>query len=132
MKHPSETIETSLTHRLTSFKTIIKFKSNLHIKQEVIDTKQNDHELQIKKESSEIRNLEKEKIHLQNHTKSLEASVQKNKIENHYLQKCLQNSRCAAKKLNKEMNESRVNHEKGPKLIIKNLKSEIKSWKKKP
>ena len=113
-----------------AYETISEFESNLHIKQEVIDTRQNDHELQIRKKLSEISNLEKEKINLQNQTKTLEASVQKHKTENQDLQRCLQKSRCAAKKLNKEMNESRVNHEKEAKLIIKNFKSEIKSWKK--
>ena len=43
------------------------------------------------------------------------------------LQRNLQNSQSAAKRLNKELYQNRINHEKETKLIIKKFKEEIKT-----
>ena len=42
----------------------------------------------------------------------------------------MQSSQSAVKKLNKEFNENRINHEKNIRLTVNDLKSELKSWKK--
>lgn len=113
-----------------SVQTISELESSLRIKQQNIDDKGNHLEVQIEKQSFEVNNLKKEKNQLQNKTGSLEAALQEKETEIHDLQRNLKNSRCATNKLNKEMLANRLNHEKEIKIMIKNSRSEIKTWKK--
>ena len=113
-----------------SVETIRELESSLRIKQENNDYKGNDLEVQIEKKSFEVSNLKEEKDQLEKKTETLEAALQEKETEIHDLQRNLQNSRCATNKLNKELLANRVNHEKETKIMIKNSKSEIKTWKK--
>ena len=72
--------------------------------------------------------LEK-KVH-QDHVTSLQTLIQERDKEVQNLQIRLEKSECVVKRLNKLVNANKMNHEKETKLITKNLKSEIKSWKK--
>ena len=133
-----EMVNSDLQLRLTqsirdgdqAHETIRQLENNLNIKQENIDTKENDLEIQIQKKTSEISNLHDVNKELQKQAKTLETLLLEKKTEIQNLQQSLQNSRCAAKKLNKELNENRHIHEKETKNIVKNFRSEIKAWKK--
>ena len=61
---------------------------------------------------------------------SLQTVIQEQDKEIQNLQSSLEKSECVIKKLNKLVNTNKMNHEKETKLIVKNLKSEMKSWKK--
>ena len=84
----------------------------------------------MRRKKSEIVNLYDENTQLQKQSEILEASLQEHKSEIHDLKKCLQNSKCVVNKLNKELNETRMNHDKETRDIIKKSRSEIKAWKK--
>ena len=79
-------------------------ENKLHIKQEKNESSRNDLEAQIEKNFFDISNLQDEKNQLENKTENLEASIQEHKREIKDLKKSLQNSRCAATKLNEELN----------------------------
>ena len=113
-----------------AYDTIRDLESNLHIKQENVDVKENNLETDIENKSYEISNLCDLNKQLQNQSETLEASWQEHKIEIQDIKKCLQNSRCAENKLNKELNETGMNHDKETRDIIKKSRSEIKAWKK--
>ena len=112
-----------------AYDIIRDLESNLQIKQENIDVKEYNLETEIENKSSEINNLYDVNKQLQNQSETLEVSLQEHKKEIHDLKKCLQNSRCAANKLNKELNETRTNFDKEFRDIIKKSRSEIKAWK---
>ena len=120
-----EIVNSDLQLRLTlsirdcdqAHETIRQLENNLNIKQENIDTKENDLEIQIQKKTSEISNLLDVNKELQKQAKTLETLLLEKKIEIQNLQQSLQNSRCAAKKLNKEVNENRHIHERTQKIL---------------
>ena len=60
----------------------------------------------------------------------LQAFQQQHEGQVQDLQRNLQNSKNAARKLNKELNDEKLKHDKLTKLNVKNFKSEIKSWRK--
>ena len=126
-----EVLVNSLQLRLAeSVETISELECSLRIKQENIDSEGNDLKAEIEKKSFEISNLKEEKNRLQNKSETLEAALKEQETEIHDLQRNLKNSRCATNKLNKELLANRMNHEKETKIMIKNSKSEIKTWKK--
>ena len=109
--------ETKCDH---AYQTIHRLEGEARIKQENIDTKESDLNKaladHLEKKTIEISSLEEEK-------KQLQAKI-------HDIQISLKNSISAATRLKKEVIDNRNNHEKELRLTTKNLKSEIKSWRK--
>ena len=64
------------------------------------------------------------------HVISLQTLIKERDMEIQDLQGSLQKSECAVKRLNKLVYTNKFNHKKEIKLITKNLKNEIKLWKK--
>ena len=101
-----------------AYKTIKKLEVELNIKQENIETSETEKTFvdKLEKKTEEISTLEKENKQLHNKIDDLQIS--------------LQNSKLAATRLNKEVIDNRINQEKKLNFTVKNLKSQIKSWKK--
>ena len=85
---------------------------------------------ELAKKSKEIICLQDQNKALQDQTVALKGSLHEYSIQVKDLQRSLQHSRNATNKLNKELNENRINYEKEKKLLTKTFKSEIKSWSK--
>ena len=106
---------------------ITELEIKLKIKEESVETKDNDLKNELMKKTCEINILSAEKMQLQQRFQSL---IEEHETETQNLQKSLKTANCVVAKLNKNLIESKVSHEDEKKRIIKNFKSEIKSWKK--
>ena len=71
-----------------------------------------------------------EKKQLREQLHHVEVLMKEHDAEIQNLQKSLKTSNCAASNLNKKLVEMKVKHEDEIKMITKNFKSEIKTWKK--
>ena len=127
-------LKKSLSDCEQAYEAIENLENKLMIKTEKIETEQADLEdsfkHQLEKKTKEISNLYKEKKLHQDKETSLKTLIQEGDKEIQNLQRRLQISECAVTRLNKAVNTNKLNHEKETKLITKNLKNEIKSWKK--
>ena len=120
----------SVSEREQAYTTITELKNKLKIKQEIVGTKENDLKNKLEKKTCEISilNDEKKQLQYQLHKKQALIMERDSKIQN--LQQSLKTSNCTVSTLNKKLVEIRVTHEDEKKLVSKNFKSEIKSWKK--
>ena len=112
-------LEESQTECEQAHDIIQKLENELNIKQEVKKSKSaNEKALNnwLEEQTLEINILKEEKLQFENQIVDLQTR--------------LQSSQSAVKKLNKEVNENRINHEKNIRLTVNDLKSELKSWKK--
>ena len=128
-----EIIIDKLNWRLKAYEEKEMFEKK--VKMEKIETDQADlveesHKHHLEQKSKEISILHDEKKVQDEHVISLQTLIKERDMEIQDLQGSLQKSECAVKRLNKLVNTNEFNHEKEIKLITKNLKNEIKLWKK--
>ena len=120
----------SVTECERAYDTITGLEIKLKIKQESEETKENDLKIQLEKKTCEIGILCTEKKQLHDQLNRMEVLMKDRDAEIQNLQKSLKASKCAASNLNKKLVEIKVKHEDEIKMITKNFKSEIKTWKK--
>ena len=127
-------LEESVSDCQRAHSTIQRLEKELFIKTEKSESCEmglkNSYDHELEKKCQEINFLQEQNHSLQDQKASLQALQQQHEGQVQDLQRNLQNSKNAARKLNKELNDEKLKHDKLTKLNVKNFKSEIKSWRK--
>ena len=110
--------------------TLAGLENKLKIKQESEESNENDLENHLEKKIAEVSLLSDEKQQLREKLDHMQTLINSRDAEIHNLKQNLKTSNCAVSKLNKKLVETKATHEDEKKQMTKNLKSQLKSWKK--
>ena len=127
-------LEKSISDNQKAYDTIQRLENEIFIKKEQSDANDCDlkkgYEQELEMKSLENYLLQEENRSFQHQRESMQTLQKQHDDEIQVLQRNLQNSETVAKRLNKKLNDDKIKRDKETKLLVKDFKSEIKSWKK--
>ena len=125
-------VEDSVIDCENAYETIRKLENELKVKQETSDDVKPENSFRelYNKMADESDALSEENKNLRDQNSSLQTQVKNQALQIQDLHLIVENSKSASTRLNREVHENKIKHEKDTKLTIKELKSEIKAWRK--
>ena len=125
-------VEDSVIDCENAYETIRKLENELKVKQETSDDVKPENSFRelYNKMADESDALSEENKNLRDQNSSLQTQVKNQALQIQDLHLIVENSKSASTRLNREVHENKIKHEKDTKLTVKELKSEIKAWRK--